>query len=118
MRVIHPRPALGRQSDLGVDFIDGVAEVDSLHPERERALLQHGYTIEADLEVQAPFQEALGEPIIDLTALTIPELRDIAETEGVDIPSKASKSEIIDILSRLPAAQIPGSDDTTAPEEA
>lgn len=46
-RVHHPRPALGRQSALGVDFVDGVATVDSIHPERKLALEQHGYTIEA-----------------------------------------------------------------------
>lgn len=109
MRINHPRPQLGRQRDLGVEFTDGVAVVDSLHPERERALLQHGYTITADPEVEAPFQEAIGEPIIDLTSLTVPQLRDIAETEGVDLPAKARKDEIVEILSRQPAAPIPGS---------
>lgn len=107
MRITHPTPQPGRQHALGVDFRDGVATVDSLHPERELALRQHGFTIEADLDVEAPFQEALGEPIIDLTALTIPQLRDIAETEGVDLPAKALKAEIIEILSRT-SAPIPG----------
>lgn len=108
MRITHPTPQPGRQHALGVDFRDGVATVDSLHPERELALRQHGFTIEADLGVEAPFQEALGEPIIDLTALTIPALRDIAETEGIDLPAKARKPEIIEILSRT-SAPIPGS---------
>lgn len=107
MRITHPRPQLGRQRDLGVEFVDGVATVESLHPERELALRQHGYTIEADPEVEAPFQEALGEPIIDLTSLTIPELRDIAETEGIDLPAKARKDEIVDILAST-SAPIPG----------
>lgn len=107
MRINHPRPELGRQKALGLEFVDGVAVVESLHPERELALRQHGYGIEADLEVEAPFQEALGEPIIDLTSLTVPQLRDIAETEGVDLPTKARKPEIIDILSRT-SAPIPG----------
>lgn len=99
MRITHPAPQPGRQHALGVDFRDGVATVDSLHPERELALRQHGYTIEADLDVEAPFHAALGEPIIDLTALTISQLRDIAETEGIDLPAKARKPEIIEILS-------------------
>lgn len=107
MRIIHPRPELGRQKALGVEFIDGFATVESLHLERELALRQHGYKIEADLEVAAPFQEALGEPIIDLTMLTIAELRDIAETEGVDLPSKARKDEIVEILSHT-SAPLPG----------
>mgnify|MGYP001553901316 CR=1 FL=1 len=46
LRITHPRPQLGRQKDLGIDFIDGVATVDELHPERELALDQHGFTIE------------------------------------------------------------------------
>lgn len=46
LRITHPRPQLGRQTDLGVAFIDGVATVDSLHPERELALTQHGFTVE------------------------------------------------------------------------
>jgi len=109
MRIIHPRPELGRQTALGVDFRDGVATVESLHPERELALRQHGYLIEADLEVEAPFQEALGDPIIDLNSLTVPQLRDIAETEGVDLPAKALKPAIVEILSRRPADPIAGS---------
>ncbi|MEA1264246.1 Rho termination factor N-terminal domain-containing protein [Microbacterium sp. STF-2] len=108
MRITHPRPQLGRLTALGVDFTDGVATVESLHPERELALLQHGYTIEADPEIEQPFHAALGEPFIDLTSLTVAALRDIAETEGVDLPTKARKPEIIEILSRQPAAPIVG----------
>lgn len=48
MLIKHPRPALGRQNAFGVEFVDGVARVDSLHPERELALIQHGFTIEAE----------------------------------------------------------------------
>lgn len=107
MRINHPTPQPGRQHALGVDFRDGVATVDNLHPERELALRQHGFTIEADLGVEAPFQEALGEPIIDLTALTIPQLRGIAETEGIDLPAKALKAEIVEILAST-SQPIPG----------
>lgn len=46
MRITHPRPQDGRQEDFGVTFVDGVAAVESLHPERELALRQHGFTIE------------------------------------------------------------------------
>lgn len=45
IRIIHPRPAAGRQSAFQVDFVDGVAEVEALHPERELALKQHGFTL-------------------------------------------------------------------------
>lgn len=107
MRITHPRPQEGRQTDFDVEFTDGVAVVESLHPERELALRQHGFTIEADADVVEPFQEALGEPIIDLTSLTIAELRDIAETEGVELPAKARKLEIIEILAST-SQPIPG----------
>ncbi|WP_341935337.1 hypothetical protein MRBLWO14_000984 [Microbacterium sp. LWO14-1.2] len=107
MRITHPRPELGRQRALGVEFRDGVATVESLHPERELALRQHGFTIEADPEVEAPFQEALGEPIIDLTSLTVPKLRKLAEEEGIDLPANARKPEIIEILAQT-SAPIPG----------
>lgn len=100
MRIIHPTPQPGRQRALGVEFRDGVATAESLHPERELALRQHGFTIEADLDVEAPFQEALGDPIIDLTSLTIAELREIADQEGIELPAKARKDEIVEILSR------------------
>lgn len=110
MRISHPRPQLGRQRDLGVEFRDGVATVDSLHPERELALRQHGFTIEADPEIEAPFQEALGEPIIDLEKLTRAQLRAMLP-EDTDVPTKATHGELVDAVGALPAAPIPGSVD-------
>lgn len=107
MRITHPNPQAGRQRALGVEFRDGVATVESLHPERELALRQHGFTVEADPEVQAPFQEGLGEPIIDLTSLTISELREIADQEGIELPAKARKDEIVEILAQT-SKPIPG----------
>lgn len=47
MRIIHPHPVLGSQTFIGVEFSDGFAVVDSLHPEVEAALIQHGFTFEA-----------------------------------------------------------------------
>lgn len=108
MRINHPRPQLGRQHELGVEFVDGVATVESLHPERELALRQHGYTIEADPEVEAPFQEAIGEPIIDLAKLTRAELRDMLPE---DVPAKTTHAELVDLVAALPADPIPGSVD-------
>ena len=52
MRITHPHPAQGRQNFIGVEFIDGFAVVESLHPEVEAALVQHRYVIER--EVKAP----------------------------------------------------------------
>ena len=55
MRIIHPHPVQGRQSFIGVEFVDGVATVDGntingLHPETVTALVQHGYVIEHERE--------------------------------------------------------------------
>lgn len=52
IRITHPRPQQGRQSAFGVDFIDGTATVEVLHPERELALIQHGFTVTRVVPVQ------------------------------------------------------------------
>lgn len=93
LRITHPRPMAGRQTAFQVDFRDGVAHVDTLHPERARALTHHGFTIEDD-------------EFVDLETLTVAQLRKQAEKDGVVIPAKAKRAEIIDILSRQPAAPI------------
>lgn len=107
MRITHPRPELGRQRALGIEFRDGVATVESLHPERELALRQHGFTIEADPEVEAPFQEAPGEPIIDLEKLTRAELRSMLP-EDAEVPTKASHADLVKLVSEQPADLIAG----------
>lgn len=95
IRITHPRPARGRQAAFGVTFIDGIAEVDSMHPERELALKQHGFTIQ-------------GGDIVDLTVLSKRELLDIADVEGIDVPKRATRADLVDLISRTPAAPIPG----------
>lgn len=90
IRITHPRPQLGRQSALGVEFIDGIATVEDLHPEREQALFQHGYEI-AEIIVGTKLED-----------LSIAELRDIADVEGIDLPAKAKKAEIIAAIDASP----------------
>ncbi|GAA3730131.1 hypothetical protein GCM10022239_03420 [Leifsonia bigeumensis] len=94
MRIIHPRPAQGRQKFIGVEFVDGFARVDSLDPIIEQTLLQHRFVIEQ-------------EPTVDLEALTVKELREIADVEGVAVPARASKADLVDLLSRTPAGTGP-----------
>ena len=101
IRITHPRPQLGRQSALGVEFVDGVATVETLHPERELALQQHGFTVE-------------GGDIVDLTALSRRELRDIAEVEGVTVTAKMTRDQLIKAIAELPAEPI---DDPNAIQE-
>lgn len=91
MRIFHPRPQPGRQKFIGVEFRDGVAEVDELHPERRLALTMHGYTIEESAPATPP------EPVT-LRDLSVAELREIARFEGVTLPAKAKKVDIIEAL--------------------
>lgn len=97
MKITHPRPEAGRQEFIGVEFRDGVAFVDELHPERRLALTQHGATIE--------------EGFVNLEELTRRELIDIAEVEGVTVKSKMTRRQLIDALASLPADPIPESID-------
>lgn len=94
IRIIHSRPKPGRVRFLGVEFIDGVAEVAELHPDREQALLQHGHTIETHL---------VGTRLEDLSAR---ELREVAEFEGIDVPKRAKKAEIIALIEQAPLRTI------------
>jgi len=87
VRIFHPRPQMGRQKFIGVEFRDGVADVAELHPERRTALLMHGYTIEDD----APES-------VNLPELSVAELREIARFEGVELPTRAKKADIIAAL--------------------
>lgn len=85
LRITHPRPALGRQTALGVDFVDGIALLDvPLHPERDLALRVHGFTVEEVSEDPEPF-----------AGVTVPELRDLAKIEGLDLPKNAKRPQII-----------------------
>ena len=85
-RIKHPNPLQGTFTDRigGVVFRDGYAEVDLTEdPNLRDAYLMHGYEVEVADK---------GTPFFDLT---VPELRDLAETEGIDIPKGAKKAEIV-----------------------
>lgn len=107
MRIFHPRPQIGRQEFIGVEFRGGVAEVDELHPERLVALEQHGFliqfddgTVSAPGDWPLPLPEPLSAPAgpTPLADLTVAELREIAEFEGVDVPKGARKADIVAAL--------------------
>ena len=94
MRIIHPHPAQGSQKFIGVDFVDGVAVAEALHPETVAALVQHGYKIEHDVEA------------VTLESLTLAELRDVADTEGIDYPKSAGKQKLIGLIDSAPVRTI------------
>ena len=58
-RITHPRPVIGRKVDFGITFFDGRAEHDLAGaPVLTQALLQHGFTIEAELDYLADWTKA------------------------------------------------------------
>lgn len=96
---IHtPEPVTGRSSFLDVDFVDGVAHVEELHPERAKALTLHGYTV---------IEEIVGTLLKDMT---VPELRDLAKEEGIDVPPKAKKADIIGAIEAAPVRVLTAAD--------
>ena len=92
MRIIHPHPVQGRQNFIGVEFVDGVATVDELHPETEAALVQHRFSIE---------HEAMT-----LESATLAELRDLATAEGIHYPARVSKDKLIGLIESAPIKQV------------
>lgn len=92
IRIHHRQPALGRQSFLGIEFRDGVTEVEALHPEREKAFIQHGHRVEYTVDQLAEDFDV----DVPLSALSIKRLRQVAEDSGVDIPKNLRrKAEIV-----------------------
>jgi hypothetical protein len=100
-RITAPDPRVS--SFLGVEFSNGAATVEDLHPVRMQAFEQHGYTVtrlDAPDEIIAAdlagdLVELVAEP---LEALTKAELRALAFEAGVTVPAKAKKADIIAAL--------------------
>ncbi len=77
----------------GVRFTEGVATVGALGPNKAAALRALGATITDDAEAD-PFADLrVGDKL--LTDCTVPELRDLAATEGIEVPAKATKKVIL-----------------------
>lgn len=85
-RIKHPQFKPGRATDLGIEFIDGFAEVDLTDkPILRQALLQHGYEID----------ETVG-----LDERTVPELRAELEELGYEVKTSWRKPELIERLAQ------------------
>lgn len=70
-------------------------------PERIRELVRGGY-VESGLVAQEATDNVSDKPTggesVNLDVLTVDELRSLAEERGVELPSRARKSEIVEIL--------------------
>lgn len=93
-----PQPSTGTTTFLDVEFHDGVAHLEDLHPVRELALIQHGYCV---------VREIVGET---LESQTVPQLRELAEQEGIALSPKAKKAEIIEALNAAPVRVLEAGD--------
>lgn len=81
-RIIHPRPAMGSQVAFGLTFRDGAVEHDLTDaPVLTQALLQHGFTIEAELDYLADW--------------TKQKLVTYAEEQGIDLGGAKTKPQIL-----------------------
>ncbi len=107
IRIVAPEFTPGRSTFLDIDFLDGVAEVDELHPVRAQALEQHGYVLTDEVGEVPSEDEVGGTAIVNLNDLTVAELRDLIG-DRAEIPAKAKKADLVDIASRLPLEPIPG----------
>ena len=79
----------------GVRFEDGVAVVNELSPNARTFLELVGATITEEAALASdPYADLrVGDKL--LTDCTIAELRDLAQTEGLTVPPKASKEDIL-----------------------
>jgi len=82
----------------GIEFTDGVARVDVLgsHARRFFDLIGAAIIDAPESDDDAPLTAEtviVGEK--PLAELTVPELRELAKIEGIDLPAKALKPEIL-----------------------
>lgn len=94
IRITTPEPTQGASRFLDVDFRDGVAEVDELHPIRRQALEQHGFAVVDVIEG------------VKLERLKRDELLELAHGEGIDVPDGATKAEIISLINADPTIEV------------
>lgn len=107
MFVHHPNPTFNGVEPHGarlVRFHGGVAEVTL------PGLLQH-YRGKAGYQVldQGQVPTADGEQFVDLSDLTVAELKDYAGEHGIDLTGAVRKDDIVDTIADAPLDPIAGS---------
>lgn len=83
IRIKHPEFKAGREKAIGLEFIDGYAEVESLADETRAALLQHGFEI------------VEGEAVKPLEKFTKKQLIQYAIEHNIVVDEKASRDAIL-----------------------
>jgi len=82
----------------GIEFTDGTANVETLGAHTRHYFALIGATITEIPDVVAENPEAIAALAVGgklLTDCTKAELRDLAAIEGIDLPAKATKPEIL-----------------------
>ena len=82
----------------GVAFADGIATVAELGSHTRHYFELVGATVAEVPEVVADDPDSIAALAVDgrlLTDCTVAELRDIADAEGIELPAKAKKPEIL-----------------------
>ncbi|MDN4598459.1 hypothetical protein [Leifsonia virtsii] len=103
-RIKHPQPQLGRIRDRigGIEFIDGYADVDlSDKPNLVAAYAMHGYEVEPEVAETAVISDtAVDEHDGDesLDALTVAELKALADEAGIEAKAKWTKADYVEAL--------------------
>lgn len=106
IRLLHPRPAHGRQKFVGIEFRDGVAEVEQLHPEVEASLFQHGFTIEKTEQIDAPKKKRgrqapppdPEDPPRGMTVHAVPLVEIVIDGHDFTVPTNASVQDLRDLV--------------------
>lgn len=80
-----------RDVTAGVSFDGGVATGVAIGPNARKYFESIGATITEESDPLANLQ--VGDKL--LIDCTVPELRDLAQTEGLDVPAKATKKDIL-----------------------
>lgn len=97
----HPAPVSGTVSAIGLDFVDGVAEVKKLSDEARTVLLENGFTID---DGKAPVEIPDGDPV---ETWTVDQLKAFAKRENIDLGDAKAKPDILAAVAKTPPPAAP-----------
>jgi len=94
----HPAPVSGTVSAVGLDFVDGVAEVKTISDEARAVLVEHGFTID---DGKAPAVIPDGDPV---ESWTVDQLKAYAERESIDLGDAKKKDDLLSAIAKADKA--------------